>query len=109
VTKTKRKAKTRPTEIEALAIRLETLAHQASTKAEIIGTKAMLARLASDNGASLNSLSEKLRWPPLKLREVLDPETDIDLRVLSDVATALNRRLTIAAKPATWTVSRTAT
>lgn len=74
---------------------LRRLANEASTKYALLSAKAKLAKAMWDNGASLESVCEKLSWPVAKLESILDPNTDIVIRELADVGTALGREIKV--------------
>lgn len=95
----------RTTAIHRLATSLKALADEASKRHTLLRSKADIAKLIEDNGASIDSVADKLNWKPTKLLHYLEPLTDIPLRDLSDIATALNKRIGVKAEPttSTWT------
>ena len=86
------------TEIKRIADRLRRLADQAGKRHMLLRTKAMLAKIAWENGASIDSLADKMKWRREKLIRILEPDVDIPIRDLSDVATAMNRQIHFAAE-----------
>lgn len=60
--------------------------------------KAELAKRADVNGASMNSIAEKLGWTTKKVEAFFDLKTDIEIRDLSDMAFALGTQVQLAIK-----------
>jgi hypothetical protein len=89
------------TPIKVLADDLLKLANKADTAASLLRTKAMWAKQCEQNGASLESVSAKLGWHVNRLRKLLEPDTDIEIRELSDMFLALGREVHFKAGSAT--------
>jgi DNA-binding phage protein len=91
--KTNRKQAKKLREIAHIAAALRQQAHEAHCAYFLLDTKARLAKAIDDNGASIDSLAEKLGWDGERLYRVFGPGTDIDIRALSDIYTALGREV----------------
>jgi len=91
--KTTRKQPKDIREIARIAVELRRQADEAQVAYVLLDTKARLAKAIDDNGASIHSLAEKLGWNGERLHRMFGPETDIDIRVLSDIYTALGREV----------------
>lgn len=104
--------KPNPTEVESLARDAGSLVALLSRRLTIAETKAMFLDRIVLNGANLESLAEKLRWDMKKLRHVLDLNTDVDMRTIADLGTALGIQVSFTAaekgKPTTHSFSWTA-
>lgn len=100
MTKNNRKQPKNLREIARLAVELRRQADEAQSTYVLLDAKAQLAKAIDDNGASIDSLSEKLGWNDERLYRVFGPGTDIDIRALSDIYTALGREVhfTVAEK-----------
>jgi hypothetical protein len=98
---TSRKQPKKTREITNIAAELRQQADEAQCVYFLLDTKAQLAKAIDDNGASLDSLAEKLGWDGERLHRVFGPGTDIDIRALADIYTALGRELhfKVAEKP----------
>jgi hypothetical protein len=76
---------------QQLAESLHGAMREAAQRVALLSAKATVAKTIWDNGASLESVAEKLGWPLTKLERLLEPEVDIPLRTLADVLAVLGR------------------
>lgn len=89
----------RKTAIKQLAMAYRQRARLAATQAVVMGMQATLAEMIEENGASIESVSQKLGWDDDRLLRLLTDDDDLDMRVVSDVMTACGKQLDLKVSP----------
>ena len=92
----KKKAKAVPFITDSQYEELRSCLNQAETRAALLRSKCLVLKTAAEGGATLQSLSLKLGWPQERLeRLILNPDTDIEIRDLSDIMGAMGQEVRI--------------
>lgn len=95
----KKKAGTRKKlPIELLADKLNRAWRESARQTAVARMKALIAETIWNNGASVESVAEKLGWNPGRILDLLESAVDVDLRTLADIFAVMGREIRFSDK-----------